>query len=317
MKAAAIALTRRIIWAIGTVLVVSLAIFVLVQVGGGEIARMLAGEGATDDAIREIERHLGLDRPLLVRYFEWVQHAAAGDLGASLLTNEPISAIIARGLPVTLSLILVALTFSVVVGLAAGLIAASRAGSLLDRAISAVASAGVAVPSFVIALVFVRELAVERPIFPAIGYTSFAESPASWLQHLALPALALSGITVGEITRHLRSSAVGVLAMDYILTAHAKGLSQWAIITKHTLRNAALPVITILGIRFSQMLGSTVIVEHIFVMRGAGSSLVSATQSGDVTVVLAVTVVATALVVGANLVVDLSYVALNPKLRKG
>jgi len=309
-------LLTRLAWALATVVIVSFGIFVLLDLGGGDVARTIAGENATQEQVQAVEAQLGLDRPLPVRYAEWVGDAVTGDLRSSLVTGESVTDLLARTLPVTLSLVLVALTFSVVIALAAGLLAASRQGSVLDRVISAIASAGVAIPSFLLALVLVRELAVERSFFPAIGYVPFSESPADWLYHLVLPALALSGITVGEMTRHLRSSLIDVLHQDYILTAHAKGMKRWVILCKHALRNAGIPVVTVLGIRFSQLLGATVIVEFIFVIRGSGAVLVTATQNGDVNVVLGIAVIATVLVVFANLLVDATYGFLNPKLRR-
>lgn len=306
----------RLAWAVATVVIVSFGIFVLLDLGGGDVARTIAGENATQEQVQAVEAELGLDRSLPVRYAEWVVDAVTGDLRSSLVTGESVTGLLGRTLPVTLSLVLVALTFSVVIALAAGLLAASRQGSVLDRVISAFASAGVAIPSFLLALVLVRELAVERSFFPAIGYVPFSESPGDWLYHLVLPALALSGITVGEMTRHLRSSLIDVLHQDYILTAHAKGMKRSVILCKHALRNAGIPVVTVLGIRFSQLLGATVIVEFIFVIRGSGAVLVTATQNGDVNVVLGIAVVATVLVVLANLLVDATYGFLNPKLRR-
>jgi len=309
-------LLTRLAWAVATVVIVSFGIFVLLGLGGGDVARTIAGENATQEQVQAVEVQLGLDRPLPVRYADWVGDAVTGDLRSSLVTGEPVTEILARTLPVTLSLVLVALTFSVVIALGAGLLAASRQGSWVDRVISAIASAGVAIPSFLLALVLVREFAVERSVFPALGYVPFTESPSDWLYHLVLPALALSGITVGEMTRHLRSSLIDVLHQDYILTAHAKGMKRWVILCKHALRNAGIPVVTVLGIRFSQLLGATVIVEFIFVIRGSGAVLVTATQNGDVNVVLGIAVVATVLVVFANLLVDATYGFLNPKLRR-
>ena len=309
-------LLTRLAWALATVVIVSFGIFVLLDLGGGDVARTIAGENATQEQVQAVEVQLGLDRPLPVRYADWVGDAVTGDLRSSLVTGEPVTEILARTLPVTLSLVLVALTFSVVIALGAGLLAASRQGSWVDRVISAIASAGVAIPSFLLALVLVREFAVERSVFPALGYVPFTESPSDWLYHLVLPALALSGITVGEMTRHLRSSLIDVLHQDYILTAHAKGMKRWVILCKHALRNAGIPVVTVLGIRFSQLLGATVIVEFIFVIRGSGAVLVTATQNGDVNVVLGIAVVATVLVVFANLLVDATYGFLNPKLRR-
>jgi peptide/nickel transport system permease protein len=309
-------LLSRLAWAVATVVIVSFGIFVLLDLGGGDVARTIAGENATQEQVQAVEVQLGLDRPLPVRYADWVGDAVTGDLRSSLVTGEPVTEILARTLPVTLSLVLVALSFSVVLALAAGLVAANRQGSWLDRVISAIASAGVAIPSFLLALILVRELAVSRSVFPALGYVPFTESPGDWLYHLVLPALALSGITVGEMTRHLRSSLIDVLHQDYILTAHAKGMKRWVILCKHALRNAGIPVVTVLGIRFSQLLGATVIVEFIFVIRGSGAVLVTATQNGDVNVVLGIAVVATVLVVFANLLVDATYGFLNPKLRR-
>jgi len=308
-------IATRLAWAIPTLLVVTFAVFALIDLAPGDAAQSLAGENATAEQIAEVRDRLGLDEPLIERYAEWLGGTVQGDLGDSLFNDEPVRDIIARALPHTISLALVALTFSLVIAMVAGTCAAVRPGGIADRLVSIGASVGIAVPPFLVGVVLVSQLAVQRDIFPALGYVPFTEDPWQWFFHLVLPALALCGVTTGELARQLRGALRDVLEQDYVVAAHAKGLSRMQVLSHHAFRNAAIPLVTVLGLRISQLLGGTVIVEQIFLLRGLGSTLVTAVLNRDIPVVLGIAVVTTVIVTIVNLLVDVSYTWLNPKLR--
>lgn len=306
---------NRTLWAVPTLLVVSLGIFALVDLAPGDVAVSVAGENATPEQIERIRENLRLNDPLIVRYFSWLGDAARGDLGESLTRREPVSTIIGRGLPQSLSLLAVTMAGTVLVAVALGSLAAMRPKGVLDRLLSIGSAVAIAVPSLFLTLFLVSELAVRRKVLPAIGYTPFGESPWQWLQHLIIPAIALGALPTGEVARQLRSSLREVLDRDYILTAHAKGLPMRRVVLKHALKNAGIPVLTVLGARFSLLLGGTVLVETIMVIRGIGSTLVLAVIARDVPLVTGITVVTMLLVLVGNLVVDILYGVMNPKLR--
>lgn len=307
---------QRLLWIVPTLLFVSFAVFAFIDLAPGDAARSLAGQDASEEQVAAVRQRLGLDEPLLVRYGEWASGAVTGDLSESLLTSRPVTDMLWEALPRTISLTFVALVFSTVVGFTLGAVAALRPGGAFDRLVSVIAALGIAVPGFFLALILVSELAIKRSTFPALGYVPFTESPWEWLRHLILPAVALSTVAVGEFARHVRTALRGVLTQDYILVAHAKGSSRAQILFKHALRNAAIPLMTLLGVRFAQLLGGAVIIEQIFLLRGMGSVLITAVQARDIPVVLGVVAITTLLVVAVNLLVDLSYGYLNPKLRR-
>jgi peptide/nickel transport system permease protein len=308
-------ITRRLAWAVPTLVLVTFGVFALIDVAPGDAAQSLAGENASVEEIAEVRERLGLDEPLVVRYVDWLGDAVRGDLDRSLFSDEPVQDMILRALPNTISLAVVALALSTLIATVAGTWAAVRPGGIVDRLVSVGASVGIAVPTFLLGVVLVSQLAVRRSVFPALGYVGLTEDPWQWLVHLILPAIALCGVTTGELARQLRGALRDVLEQDYVLAAHAKGLPMLYVLRHHAMRNAAIPVVTVLGLRCSQLLGGTVIVEQIFLLRGIGSTLVTAVLNRDIPVVVGVAVVTTVIVTVINLLVDVSYTYLNPKLR--
>ncbi|MDQ7911272.1 ABC transporter permease [Phytohabitans sp. ZYX-F-186] len=306
---------RRVLTAIPILLVVSFVVFAMVALIPGDPAAVLAGENATPEQIAEVRASLGLDDPLLVRYWDWLWSALHGDLGQSLRTGQSVGEILGSHVTITLSLVLVTLVIATLLGLAAGIVAAARAGGLLDRALTGLSAVAVALPPFWVSLLLVLFFAVNVRLFPAVGYVSLTESPSQWLSHLFLPALALAALPAAELALQLKDTLTAELRRDYVLTAMAKGLSKPKILFKHTLRNAAIPVTTVLGYRTAQLIGGTVTVEVVFVIPGLGSTAVSSVQARDVTVLLGLVVLTTLAVVVINLLVDISYGYLNPKVR--
>lgn len=294
---------------------VSFFVFILIDVAPGDAAEQLAGETATPERIEEVREELGLNDPLPVRYARWVGDAVTGDLGESLTTGESVRKAIVRALPPTISLMVVTFAMSLTGALILGTLAALRPGSRLDRTTSVIAALGVAVPGFWIAMVLASEFAVKRSWFPAIGYSSPGDGLWEWLKHLVIPAIALSTLIGAELMRQLRGSLQDALRTDYVLAARAKGIRANKLVFKHAMKNAAVPVITVAGVRFAQLLGGTVILEQIFNLQGLGQATIRAVLARDIPMVLGVTVFSTLVVVVTNLVIEMIHPYFNPKVR--
>jgi peptide/nickel transport system permease protein len=306
---------RPLLALIPTLLVVTFSVFLLVELAPGDAAHALAGENAPQEAVDAITRELHLDQPLLVRYGEWLWGAVRGDLGRSYLSNQPVAELLAQKLPVTVSLGVLSLVLAVVLGFVLGILAARRPGGLVDRTVTTVASVMLAVPSFWLALVLVLLFAVTRGLFPTIGYTPLAESPGDWLHHLTLPAVALAMNPAATIALQLRSAMIAEEGSDYLMAARAKGLTVPSLLFKHALKNAAVPVVAVLGFRIAALLGGTVIIETIFVLPGLGLLAQQTALNQDVPVILGIVTVTTLFVMIVNVLVDASYGLINPKLR--
>jgi peptide/nickel transport system permease protein len=296
-------------------LVVSALVFVLIDLAPGDAAVTLAGENATQERIEEVRGELGLDAPLPVRYAEWVGHAITGDLGKSLSTGESVTSIVIRALPPTLSLVILTMVISIVVAVLGGTLAALKPRSIYDRGTTVIAALGVAVPGFWLALVLASEFAVQRPWLPAIGYTPFGDDPLQWTRHLILPALALATVVAAELMRQLRGTLQDALRTDYVMAARAKGVRTGKLVFKHAMKNAAVPVITVLGVRFATLLGGTVILESIFNLQGLGQATLRAVLARDIPVVLGVTVFVTLVVLVTNIAIEMLHPYFNPKVK--
>jgi peptide/nickel transport system permease protein len=306
---------RRLAAGIPILLILSALVFVLVDLAPGDPAVQLAGADADRATIEAIGTELHLDDPLPVRYVRWLGNAVRGDFGKSILTKRDVSSTISARLPITLSIGFVALVMTLVFGILFGVLAALRPGSLLDRGITVLSSALVAVPPFVLALVLVQQLAVARQVFPAIGYVAFADNPWEWLKHLLIPGIAMSTYGSAAIALQLRASLVDTLDRDFILSARARGLSQRSVVFKHAMKTAAIPVVTIIGLRLGILLGTTAIVEQIFAINGVGALIISASTGHDINMLLGVVVLVALAVIVSQMLVDISYGYLNPKMR--
>lgn len=308
-------LARRLLSFIPLVLFVTFAVSAMVALVPGDPAVAMAGQGATAEQIAAIRDRLGLDESMLDQYRTWLAGATRGDLGESLLRTQDVTTLIARRLPATLSLTLLTLLLTVVVAVPAGILAALRPGGWFDRLATVGASVGVAVPSFWIGIVLVVVFAVGLGWLPATGYVALTEDPIEWAKHLILPAIALGAATIAEATRQLRAALVDVLDMDYIRTATAMGLPARAVVYKHALKNSAAPLVTVLGLQVSLLLGGALIVETVFAIPGMGQLAIRAVLDRDLPVIQGIVVVSTLVVLAANLIVDLLYGYLNPKVR--
>ncbi len=265
----------------------------------------------------KIRHQLGLDKPLVVQYWNWLEHALHGNLGTSLVANSTVASQLRERFPVTLSMAIGGLVVIILIGVPAGLLAGTRPGTIIDRILTVGSSAGIAVPDFWLAMVLVVLFAVKLHLLPSIGYVGITASPIQWATHLYLPWIAL-GISGGAtLARQLRSSLIDVLDQEYMRTAEAKGLRRSKIILKHALKNAAMVPVTLIGLQFAYLLGGTIILENIFSMPGLGQYFFQALNAKDLPVIQGVTLVYALTFVIMNLIVDVVYGYINPKIRLG
>nr|WP_228046676.1 ABC transporter permease [Saccharopolyspora sp. HNM0983] len=306
---------RRIGAMVPLLVLVSLIVFGLVLLVPGDPAVTIAGEDATDAQIAATRQRMGLDDPLLEQYWRWASAAVQGDLGTSMFSNRSVSGAIAERFPATLSLTAMAIVLALLVSVPAAIAAALHRGGWIDRTATLGTAVGVAMPNFWLGLLLATVFALHLDLLPATGYVPLDDAPLAWLAHLLLPAATLGLAAAAELTRQLRSALIDVFDQDYLRTARAKGLRGGSVVTKHALKNAATPVVTVLGMRISVLLGGTVVVEQIFGIPGLGQLAIEAVLQRDLPMVQGVVVVTAVLVMLANLAVDLSYGYFNPKVR--
>ncbi|HEY2430790.1 MAG TPA: ABC transporter permease [Acidimicrobiales bacterium] len=307
---------RRLAAMVPLLVLISFAVFALVLLIPGDPARTLAGGVHADPAaVSQIRHQLHLDQPLLQQYWRWLTHAARGDLGTPLFQAGSVSSGIASRFPATLTLAVGGMLVAVVIGVPAGVIAGTRPGTGVDRLATLGSSLGIAVPDFWLAMILVVLFAVELHALPAIGYSAFAQSPTAWARHLVLPWVALGLAGGATLARQVRGALIDVLDQDYIRTARAMGISEREVIGKLALKNALTPAVTILGIQFAYLLGGTFIIENIFSIPGMGSYMLQAIDAKDLPIIQGVVLITATIFVVVNLVVDIAYAFLNPKVR--
>ncbi|MFI9558760.1 ABC transporter permease [Nonomuraea endophytica] len=306
-------LSRRLI-AAGVLLVVITALTSLLTTLVPDPTHNLLGMTATPEQVAAKRVELGLDRPVSVRYLDWLGGAVRGDLGVSWFTGLPVVETITARLPITVSLAVIATLVSAVTGIAFGMAAAIRRG-WLDRALQVAASLGFAVPGMWVALLLVILFAVQLRWLPATGYVAFAESPADWARSLLLPVVAIAAGSVAAVAAQTRNAVAAVLNQDYVRTLRSRGLPRRRLLLRHVLRNAAPTALTVVSLQFIGLLGGAIIVEQIFAINGLGSLAAAASSRSDIPVVLGVVVVGVLIVLTVNLVVDLLVSWLDPKVR--
>ena len=308
-------LIRRILAAIPILILVGLITFLLIHLTPGDPAAVVAGENASLEAIEAARHRLGLDQPFLLQFWHWLRAVSVGDLGTSFTSGRPVTDLIFDRMPVTLSLTAGSTLIGVGLAVPLGVFAAIKRGSYLDRITIFGTSLGIAAPEFFIGLLLVLIVALNWGWLPATGYIPFAEDPVEYFRRLALPSLTLGLGVAAELARQVRGAMIDVLSRDYIQTARAKGLSTLSIIVKHGLKNASIPVVTVLGLQIRRLLGGAVIVEQIFAMNGVGSLAVRAVFLRDLPVLLGVALSTAVVVLFVNLLVDMSYGYFDPKVR--
>ena len=306
---------RRILATIPVMAVVALFVFSLLYIAPGDPAAVIAGDQATPADVERIRQSLGLDRPFLVQFGDWVWNILHANLGTSMFTGLPVTKMIEQRLEPTLSLMAVTLVFAISVAVPLGVVAAWRAGSLLDRAIMAFAVFGFSVPVFVVGYLLAYVFALELEWLPVQGYTPLSEGLWPWFSNLILPAIALGCVYIALIARITRATMLEVLAQDYIRTARAKGIGQSGILFIHALKNASVPIVTVIGIGIALLIGGAVVTESVFVIPGLGRLTIDAILRRDYPVIQGVVVLFSFLYVLVNLLVDLVYTVLDPRIR--
>jgi peptide/nickel transport system permease protein len=307
-------IARRLLLAIPLLFVVSFLSFALVAVAPGDPAVDILGLNATKAQDAALDRQLGFGQAVPVQYWHWLVNALHGDFGTSFASSQPVLTVVDSGLGVTLSLVIGATLLTAVLGIALGTLSAIRGGAA-GRLTDAFAMLGFAIPSFWLGMVLQDVFGVHAHLVPATGYVPFGQSPAGWIRSLILPVITLAVAGMTGVAKQTRDSMRDTLHRDYIDALRADGVPEWRIITRHALRNAAIPVVTALGTIFAGMLGGTVLVESVFSMQGLGYLVVSAAGQHDLPVIEAITVLFTIGVIIVNLLVDLAYGWLNPRAR--
>ena len=293
---------------------VSVVAFSLLYAGGGDIARRIMGQNATEEVVALRAQQLGLDQPLVVQYGNWLTSALTGDFGVSWFTSQPVAASLSSRLAVTLTLVIGTTVVAAIVSVVLGVLAARR-GGWIDAVVQFVAVIGFAVPGFLIALYLVLWFAIDLGWFRATGYVPPDESFIGWLSSITLPIAALSLSAIAAVAQQIRGSVIDAMSRDYVRTLRARGLATNRVVYRHVLRNAGGPALAVLAVQFVGLLGGAVIVEQVFALPGIGQLTVSATSSGDIPVVMGVVVTTAVIVVIVNLLIDLAQAALNPKVR--
>ena len=296
-------------------LMVATLVFFLAQLNPVDPAATIMGDDADLESLAEKRAELGIDRPLVVQYWDWLNSAVVGDLGTNWFNGEEITTELRDRIPVTLSMVFGSLIVALAIGSAFGVLAALKAGRWPDRTITVASSLGLAVPNFWIGLVLAYYVGVKLQWLPAIWPTTRPESLARWVEALILPCVALGISASAAIARQARSSMIGVLQRDYVRTALAKGLPVRRVVSRHAIRNAAIPVVTLAGFQTSALIGGSIFVEFVFNVPGLGRFGVDAILRQNMPALLGFVMVTAAVVVIVNIVLDLSYAWLNPKVR--
>jgi peptide/nickel transport system permease protein len=281
----------------------------------GDPAAVIAGDIATSEDIQRIHERLGLDDPFAVQFGRWVRALAHGDLGTSIFTNLPVTQLIAQRVEPTLSLTLCTLVVAILVAVPLGVVAAAKAGSWLDRAVMSFSVLGFSVPVFVFAYILILTFSVQLDWLPVQGYRSIQEGFWEWLRHLILPSIALGTVYIALIARITRAAMLDVLAQDYVRTAQAKGLAPGAVLGEHSLRNAAVPIVTVVGIGIALLISGAIVTETVFALPGIGRLTVDAILRRDYPIIQGVILIFSAVYVLVNLAVDMSYVLFDPRIR--
>ena len=306
---------RRIVSTIPVMAFVALFVFSLLYIAPGDPAAVIAGEQASPEDVEKIRQSLGLDRPFLARFGEWSWHIVHGDLGISMFTGLPVTTLIVQRLEPTLSLMVVTLLLAVTIAVPMGVIAAWRAGTWIDRALMAFGVLGFSVPVFVVGYVLAYVFALELEWFPVQGYTPLAAGFGPWLENLVLPAIALGCVYIALIARITRASMLEVLQQDYIRTARSKGMGQGGILFVHALKNAAIPIVTVIGIGVALLIGGAVVTESVFAIPGLCRLTIDAIVRRDYPVIQGIVLLFSFVYVLVNLAVDIVYTLLDPRIR--
>ncbi|MCD0420197.1 MAG: ABC transporter permease [Rhodopseudomonas sp.] len=308
-------LIRRVLAAIPVMGVVALFVFLLLRLTPGDPAAIIAGDSATPEQLMRIRATLGLNEPLYVQFFTWIGRLLHGDLGVSLISQVPVLKMIGQRIEPTITVALATIVVSVIVAVPLGVIAAWKHGTWIDRCVMGLSVIGFSVPVFVIGYVLIQVFAIELRWFPVQGFRSLSRGLGPFVERLVLPTLTLSFIYIALIARMTRAAMLDVLGEDYVRTARAKGITESRVLLRHALRNAAVPVITVIGTGFALLISGVVVTESVFNLPGIGRLTVDAVLARDYPVIQGMILLTSGIYVGVNLLIDLAYTLLDPRIR--
>lgn len=308
---------RRLIQAIPVLFLVTIIVFLVVYFVPGDPAMVVLGQGATEGNLAAMRHTMGLDKPLPVRYWIWLEHAVQLDLGKSYLNHQSVWSLVARAFPITLYLAIFSLVIAMLISVPAGTIAALRKDTWVDVVCTTWALAGVSIPGFWLAIVLLYVFGVELKWVPVRGYVGLREDLSASLRTMLLPAFTLGVFLSGPQMRYLRSAILNTMSQEYVQVARAKGLAERRVIFSHILRNSLIPFVTAVGIQFGYLIGGAVIVEHIFALPGIGQLAVNSIGDRDIPIVQGITLVVAVCFMAINIAVDAIYALLDPRIRVG
>jgi len=308
-------LLKRFVTFLATLIGTSIVVFLVLEILPGDAAQVMSGPDAPPDVVENLRRKFGLDQPPLQRYLDWVGGMLVGDFGISYAYETPVTELIVERLAVTVPLAMMAMALTVAVALSLGVFAAQRHGTAADVGIMGISQLGIAIPNFWFAILLVLLFAVQLRWVQAGGFPGWGEGVWPALRSLLLPAIALATVQAAILARITRSSILEVLREDFVRTARAKGLGRRAAMWRHALRNALIPVVTIMGLQFSNLLAGTIVVESVFYLPGLGRLIFQAISNRDLFIVRGSVMLLAAMVVIVNFVVDLLYATIDPRLK--
>ena len=308
-------LLRRVLSTIPVMAIVALFVFSLLYIAPGDPAAVIAGDQASPADVERIRQSLGLDRPFLVRFGEWGWQLLHGNLGISMFTGIPVVELIRQRLEPTLSLMVVTLIFAILLAVPMGVLAAWKVGTWIDRSLMAFCVFGFSIPVFVVGYLLAYVFALELEWLPVQGYTPIAKGLWPWFENLILPSIALGFVYIALIARITRATMLEVLSQDYVRTARAKGLSENSILFLHALKNAAVPIVTVIGIGVALLIGGAVVTESVFAIPGLGRLTIDAIVRRDYPLIQGIVLMFSFVYVLVNLAVDLTYMVLDPRIR--
>jgi peptide/nickel transport system permease protein len=308
-------LLRRVLSAVPVMAVVALFVFLLLRLTPGDPAAILAGDNATPEQLERIRVSLGLNQPLYTQFFTWVGSLLHGDLGTSLSSNQPVLKLIGQRIEPSIAVAIATIVLSIVIAVPLGVIAAWKRGTWIDRFVMGLSVVGFSVPVFVIGYVLIQIFAIELRWLPVQGYRSIGNGFGPFFERLILPTVSLSFIYVALIARMTRASMLDVLSEDYVRTARAKGIGEAGVLLRHGLRNAAVPVITVIGTGFALLISGVVVTESVFNLPGIGRLTVDAVLSRDYPVIQGLILLTSGVYLAVNLLIDVAYTLLDPRIR--
>ncbi len=306
---------RRLFSIIPVLLVVCVIVFLIVHLTPGNPAYLILGEDSSPEAVAQLEEQLGLNKSIVEQFVDWIKNIVTGDLGESVYSSEPVTQVIFDRIGPTFSLMLISMTFTLIIAIPTAIFVVWRRNTVMDPIFTSASLVGASIPEFWFAMLLVLSFGVAIPIFPVAGYVPIAEGTGNWLHHLILPAIILATVEVGLIARMLRDSMLESVNQDYTKTARAKGVRESVVLMKHVFSNALIPTTTVVGLMIAGLLGGTVIIETIFTIPGIGQLLIDSIHRRDYPVIQGVVLFIAVVYVLVNLLIDLLYALLDPRIR--